>query len=495
VVERRRLSGGDSDEPTNLAASLQESILAALLVDEQWGGIIAGQVRERDFDDGLYREVAAKLLNYRKMYRRAPGLVHVDDLFGSSLSPNDKQGPRLRKFLGDLVSLTRGLNAEYIANRTQHFLKDQYVKTMLTDVMERWSQGDENRTDDIINIVSKGLRFEGLGTNTFSTGVQLNDTARTLTFLESTAHASLSLGIKELDRFGIGPTPKEMLLYLAPKGSGKSWFCVHVGRRGLMQRERILHISLEFDEMRIAGRYYQSLFASGWQEDVVQTVLLFDDKEQFKLRDWRIETRHPEINFADPAAEDALRQRVEEFNLGRLLIKQFPTGTLTLDLLRSYLDHLEVTARFVPTILIVDYPDLMKVDAANYRMSLGTIYEGLRGVCAERNMAGVFPTQSNRSSLNAKRTRGDMVAEDVRKLNIADNVLTYSQTAEEKMLGLARINVEFARNAPPFHESILISQAYGLGQYVVQSAPVSDTYWSLMQARTGQPGGGAADEE
>jgi hypothetical protein len=247
--------------------------------------------------------------------------------------------------------------------------------------------------------------------------------------------------------------------------------------------------------MRIAGRYYQSLFASGWQADAIQTVLLYDDKEQHKLRDWKVETRHPEINFTDPTAEDALRKRVEEFSLGRLLIKQFPTGTLTLDLLRAYLDHLEVTKRFMPTILIVDYPDLMKVDSANYRMSLGTIYEGLRGVCIERNMAGVFPTQSNRASLNAKRTRGDMVAEDVRKLNIADNVLTYSQTADEKPLGLARLSVEYARNAPPFHESILISQNYSLGQYVVQSAPVSDTYWSLMTTRFGKSEGTSASDE
>jgi len=62
-------------------------------------------------------------------------------------------------------------------------------------------------------------------------------------------------------------------------------------------------------------------------------------------------------------------------------------------------------------------------------------------------------------------------------------VLTYSQTPAEKSLNLARLFVEKARNEESKMQ-VLITQAYGVGQFCLDSAPIHSDYWDFMETRT-----------
>lgn len=470
------------EEP--LPTSLQQSILTTLLVNNRYGALIAAQIQPGAFDDGLYREVATAVLDYRRRYNRAPGWSHTDDLFSAQLADSHRRGPLLRKLLGDLLALSEGLNAEYIASQTQQFLKEQGVKTMLSAVEERYSRGGPEATDDILDIIRKGLKSEP---GQLDAGTFLTDSNRALSFLD-TRTIGLPLGIPGLDKLGIGPTPKELLLYIAPKSSGKSWFCVHVGKQGLLHKERIVHISLEFAEDRIAGRYFQSLFAGGWEPAVQVPRLELGESDQFVS--FTTERQKVAIDFSLPDARKLLTAKIADWGirLGRLVIKQFPTGGLTLAQLEGYLDYIEATHKFIPTILIIDYPDLMKLDPNNYRISLGRVFEDLRGLGVKRNLAIVVPTQSNRESIGARQNTSKSVAEDIRKINTADNVLVYSQTNAEYELGLARLSLDHARNNRD-RSQYLIAQAYGMGQYVLQSARVTNRYYEQLTKATSEQDG------
>ena len=74
-----------------------------------------------------------------------------------------------------------------------------------------------------------------------------------------------------------------------------------------------------------------------------------------------------------------------------------------------------------------------------------------------------------------------MVSEDISKINTADNVLTYSRTEAEKELNLARLFVSNARNNRD-GDTIVISQSYNTGQYVVDSTPWASSYWDVIKA-------------
>jgi hypothetical protein len=469
-----------SDVPST---SLQESILAALVFDERAGTTIAAQVTPAHFDES-YREIAERVLAYRRKYGHAPGRAHLDDLFDKRLTENNRPS-RVRRLLLDLAGIAPELNGEYIVSRTQQFVWEQQIKASLVEANARWEQGGDTVAPEIAGILHKALKFRA---TTFDAGTFLNDSARALRFLDrDTDASSLSFGIPELEAAQIRMHPKEMTLYIAGKGTGKSWACVHIGRQAIKSgTRRVLHITNEMSEELVTRRYIQSVFAVATQGDVFeQTFFEFRNNEKKDvLKDIYQRKVRPTLNFNTPSIRTELRQRMKSWGtkFGRLVIKEFASGALTVAELESYLDYLDQEHKFQPNILIVDYPDLMAQDIKNYRISVGRTFVALRGLLKERNMAGFFPTQSNRLSLRASKVSADMVAEDISKLNTADTVMTYSRTEAEKELNLARLYVSNARNQRD-GKTIVLSQSYNIGQYYLNSMPLVAAYWDIIKGQ------------
>lgn len=247
-----------------------------------------------------------------------------------------------------------------------------------------------------------------------------------------------------------------------------------------MQGAKVVHVTLEMEDTQVVGRYYQSLFGAGWtDEKQLRAELEFDDLD--RLSGFRTTRVGPRKAFSSPDARKWLRARIQHWGtrLGRLVVREFPSGTLTLQTLDGYLDYLEAEHGFVPHVLIVDYPDLMDVPLRDFRLGLGRLYVGLRGLAQQRSLSVVAPTQGNRSSLRASNVHADMTSEDISKVFTADTVLSYSQTEGEERLGLARLHVDYARSAAR-GQTVLLAQSYATGQYALQSALVRRVYWERL---------------
>ena len=469
-----------------LTESLQEALLAVLAFDQKHGALIAAQVNPENFD-GLYHEIASAVFSYRKRYNKPPGRAHLEDLFArAKLDPGDRKTHALRRTLINLAAQAENVNAEYVVSRAQDFVRSQKLKTALLEANERYMQGGDDAVSEVENILHGALRFRQ---TTLDAGTFLNDAGRALDFM-SKQEEFYSLGIPQLDRISVGFAKKQLLLYVAGKGTGKSWLSVHVGRQGLLQKARVVHVSLEMDESRILARYYQSFFGIARRPDAFsQATLEFDELE--RLTGFKLRKTKPKLDFADPHIRKILRAKMQHWGarFGRLVIKHFPSGTLTYSALRGYLDYLELVHKFIPDVLIVDYPFLMRLDSNNLRISFGKMLVDLRGLADERNLALVAPTQSNRVGIGAKRVSSTNASEDISTVFTADTVLSYSQTEAEKKLGLARLSVEHARDTET-GAMILLSQSYTTGQFVVQSASMSNNYWERLKEVTGDSSAG-----
>lgn len=459
--------------------SLQESILAALTFDERHGKIIAGQVTASLFDEG-YREIAERVLNYWRKYRKPPGRAHLDDMFGKLLQPG--RAPRMRRLVFDLAELAGSINGEYVVARTQEYVRQQKQKAALIEANSRFEQGGEGLADDIDAIFSKASKFRA---QTMERGTFLNDTARSLAFFDR-AQKGISFGIGVLDTLGLRLTPQEQTLYIAPKGSGKSWKCVHVGVQGLIEGKRVVHLSLEMPEEQVTGRYYQRVFAAAMRPDkYMKSYLEFDERLE-RLSGFRSRLLTPNWSFSEAGAKRELKRRIQGVwgqRFGNLVVKNFPSGQLTIPMLEGYLDYLELEERFVPHLMIVDYPDLMKQDAKNLRISLGQTFVDLRGIAGTRNMALFTPTQSGRDTIGGRRTRSSDATEDISKVFTADQTFSYQQTEAEKARGLARLSIEHARGVAD-GTMIVITQSYSTGQYALQSALMQAAYWDRLNEVT-----------
>jgi hypothetical protein len=264
--------------------------------------------------------------------------------------------------------------------------------------------------------------------------------------------------------------------------SGKTWAAVHVGKQALLARKRVLHITNEVSEELTTQRYFQALFTIATSPAPYLRARLELDDDLNKLIGLPVRKLLPKRNFASPDVRKELRRLITPWGtrFGRLVVKEFPSGTLTVPHLEAYLDYLEQEHKFQPNVLIIDYPDLMAQDSSNYRISLGRTFVDVRGILVDRKMAGFFPTQGNRSSLKAEKVRSDMVSEDISKINTADIVLTYSRTEGEKERGLARLHVAHARNNSDAI-TVILTQSYATGQYVLESFPMVSVYWELLQ--------------
>jgi hypothetical protein len=457
---------------------LQESILAALIFNDRAGAAIAAQVIPAYFDDS-YRNIAERVLTYRRKYGKAPGAAHLDDLFDKHLFD---QKSHTRQLVMDLAGLARGINADYVLSRTNQFVREQNIKAALVASNMRWEQGGDDLAPSVEDILYKALRFKA---ETFDAGARLNDTKRVLKFLDRNTAEGIPFGIPELDRFGIALRPTEMTLYVGGKGTGKSWACVHVGKQAIKLGDKtVLHLSCEMSEELTIERYIQSLFSAATDPDSFeQSIFRFTRTGQ--LEKIEIHKTKPQYHFHDPEIRQVIRGLIQPFGarLGNVIIKRFPSGMLTISELEGYLDFLDYEFKFQPDLLILDYPDLMAQDSKNYRITMGRTFVDLRGLLVARHMAGFFPTQSNRIGMKASKVTTDMISEDISKAFTADNVLTYSRTEEEKKRNLARLYVSHARGKRD-GQTIVISQSYTTGQYVLQGGSMLQTeaYWDVIKS-------------
>ena len=261
-----------------------------------------------------------------------------------------------------------------------------------------------------------------------------------------------------------------------------SWELIHIGKQALLRRLNVVHITLEISERLIVQRYLQSLFSiQRTKAQVNITRLRLDSLGRVELLDREILRNVPA--FRDTGARKILSGKLQRFNAkDRLVVKAFPTGGLTIQQLRNYLDLLERAQHFTPDVLIIDYPDLMKLGTDNYRLELGSIFKELRGIAVERNLICATATQSNRAGSTAKLLTDAHTAEDYSKIATADTVLTYSQTSTERELGLARIYASNTRVGEDDRFVTLITQAYKIGQFSLSAALLPSTYDSHLES-------------
>lgn len=458
------------DRPTKF---LQENLLTLLCYDADSARIIRNAI-SLDLYDGIYRELASKLHGYIDQYNEPPK-DHVADLFELELK-GETNGRYDKEDYIEIIQSLRDtyptIQPRYILDKLETFIRKQQFKSTILRSAELIQTGNEEDVDEVETIWSEILKNR---LAVFDPGVKLTDTKRAFEFLTLQDESFLT-GIPEFDKRQLGPQRKALHLFIALPKKGKTAWLIHLSRMALLQRHNVLHISLELSERYIVQRYYQTLFAMAKREgEYSQTKFEFD--ELGRLSGLERDVIIPKLTMDDPSISKKLKDKVTRFGfrLDSLLIQCFPTGALTIQALRVYLDLLESQIHFIPDLVLLDYPDLMKINMKDYRHNLGHTYVALRGLAVEYNFALAVVTQSNRSGLNSELIDEGMVSEDFSKIATADTIITYSQTKEEKAMGLARLFVTSGRTDED-KIGVVISQNYSTGQFVLGSTRLLTSY-------------------
>jgi hypothetical protein len=471
-----------------LSVSLQENLLVLLTFSAKAAPLIRNAVDANLFGNKIYREIISRLYEYLDKYKKPPG-DHLPDLLEDLTGGS---GPEAQQYADVLVAVgdqrDRGYNEDFGLAQLERFVRQQTLKSSVTAAAEAIQAGDLDAAQDAFEAGLKQRLTVFTPGSVISKGVQAayNHTVR---------QDIISTGIRQLDDWDLGAARGEFHLFIAPPKAGKSWWLVHVTKRALIQRYKVVYITLELSENQIAQRLAQSLFSMTRRKAKVQVTRLQSD-DLGRL----VHFKHEEMTGRMSLDDASTRKHVE----GRLLrmraddnlfIKQFPAGRLTVRALDNYLTMLEQACDFVPDAVVVDYPDYMAIDPKNYRLEAGALFNDLRGVTVERNSSMWVASRSNREGAKAKMVVDTHAAEDYSRIYTADTVVTYSQTLQERPLGLARLFVSSTRVAERDRFVVLLSQAYPVGQFCLDSVMMDSKYSGLLeQAAAAMPQQGDSPE-
>lgn len=463
-----------------LSGSLQINLLATLVWDEKKAFLVRDTVKIGLFASQQYRTVVGRVYEYLDTYKHPPA-DHFPDLI-EDLTKDEKDGElyaEIQTAIGELEKV----NSEYVIDQLSIFVRRQ---SMAIAVVEANQALQANNLDQAELILSKAAKAR---LEVFESGITLPEGLDLLRLGE--IRDPLNLAIGPFDAAGIGPARKELHIFLAPTGFGKSWWLVHLAKRGLLARLRVLYVTLELAAKVVSQRVLMSLFGIATRkrkEGLLRTRLILNDEGQ--LVDIKREPHEARFIFPTQWETDQgdgdevwnkIALRLDKTVITRnLRIKEFPTHSLTMTKLRAYLEALEDQVNFIPDLLLLDYAHLMFVRPDNFRIELGALLKDLRGLAVERNMMLATAAQSNRAGAEAELTRSTHAGEDWSQIETADGVVTYSQTAKERRLHLARLLVEKARTDEDKF-SVLVAQQYATGQFALSSSRIGLSYDTLLR--------------
>jgi archaellum biogenesis ATPase FlaH len=210
-----------------------------------------------------------------------------------------------------------------------------------------------------------------------------------------------------------GGLPKKSLtVILGGSGGGKSLFLCHHSACCLMQGKNVLYITMEMAEERIAERIDANLLDVNLDDLVLLSEIEFTKKIQ----------------------------RLKNKQIGKLVIKEYPTGQGSVIHFRNLLNELNLKKNFVPDIIMVDYLNIcasarVKGSNANSYTLVKSISEELRGMAMEFNVPIFTATQMIRSALSSSDPSMEDVSESIGTVFTTDVLFALVTTEELEQLG------------------------------------------------------------
>lgn len=464
-----------AQEAGRLGGALQENLLIILCFKDESCKIVRHAIQTATlFESSVFRDIAGHAIDFIDQFGVAIK-DHLPDHLEHILKGEDARKATSYKRVIDSLYLNReSVNVDYVLKQLSKFIRGQNLKSGFVKAAEAFDRGDVDAAEVELQ---KALSTQVV---TFDAGLTLDDPKALIGVLDNLQEPGFNLGIKPFDDYGIIPRRKELLVFMASRGKGKSWFCVHAAKMAMLQRWSPLVVSLEMGQNAYASRFLQSFFSISKREAPVRITQL--ELNRAGKLERHLQEEVDRRSLSDPDIRDWLSTRARR-EFGRrppLIIKEFPTGSLTVDQLEAYLDGLDRFQNFVPDLLIVDYPMLMRHATKEKRVELGQIVERIRGIAVERNLAAIIPWQGNRESEDAYTVRGSQAGEDISILATADTFLTYSRTEYETKLGLARLLVEKCRNDIDDFSAV-ITQAYAIGQFCLEAVRLEKEYFEVLE--------------
>ena len=326
-----------------------------------------------DYFEGVYRqlfkEVGKFVAKYNKLPTQESFKVELDesDIF------NDEQYRHAVEILPEIFKKEE-IDYEWLINKTEKWCQDRALHNA---VMESISIIDGKHQTLSKNALPEILS-DALAVN-FDANIghdYIENFSERYEFYHK-EEERIPFDLDYFNKITKGGLPNKTLnIALAGTGVGKSLFMCHVAAAALTEGKNVLYITMEMAEERIAERIDANLL-------------------------------NIPIDQLDKLSKDMFSQKVSQLakqTNGRLIVKEYPTGSAHAGHFRALLNELKLKKKFEPDIIFIDYLNICASSrmkgmggAINSYTYVKAIAEELRGLAVEFDVPVLSATQTTRS--------------------------------------------------------------------------------------------------
>jgi len=382
----------------------QEQIFQGLLTDHPWATQMVEVMNPTYFDLKYLSFLTDRYFKHYNKYKTFPTM----QLLISIIKEDLHSGPDaiLKDQIIDCLHRIRANpdpgDLPYVKEKSLDFCRRQAFREALESAVEMVAT---DKFESVVDLMKKAVSVGMANT----TGHDFFEDAEARFVKVNRNPCPTGLDVidgKDILRGGLGRG--ELGVVVAPTGVGKSHWLTAMGAHALKMGKNVVHYTFELTETAVGLRYDSNL-----------CYIPSNDVPDMK--------------------EDVLKT-YESMDLGRLIIKEYPTGTATIQTLRNHIEKLSLKG-FVPNLIIIDYADIMRSSRTydSLRHELKLVYEELRNLAMELNLPIWTASQANREASGAEVVGLENMSEAYGKAMVADVVVSISRKPSEKADGSGRL--------------------------------------------------------
>jgi replicative DNA helicase len=355
-----------------LEIKLEQTILRNLLTNDEYARKVAAFLAPEYFEGvykSLFKEFTKFIAKYNKLPTQEAFKIEIDE----ADRLNDEQYRHAMEILPNIFT-PESENLDWLIDRTEKWCQDRAVYNAIMESISIIDGKHQTLSKNALpDILSKALSVS-FDTNIGHDYIENYDDRFDFYHI---AEERLPFDLDYFNRITKGGLPNKTLnIALAGTGVGKSLFMCHCAGASLTQGKNVLYITMEMAEERIAERIDANLL-------------------------------NVPIDQLEHLSKDMFSQKVQNLasnTVGKLIIKEYPTGQANASHFRALLNELKLKKSFIPDIIFIDYLNICASSrmkgmggAINSYSYIKSIAEELRGLAVEFDVPIVSATQTTRS--------------------------------------------------------------------------------------------------
>lgn len=360
---------------------LVENIFKYLFESSNFFTVVYPHLKEKYFVDAEHCILFKLIQDYNTKYNKQPTINDIKLLIDTNQDISEETAENCFKLLKRLtVSIDKVADEELLIKETEKYCQGRALELAIMDSFEIL---EKKQSRGLIEERIKEALAVAFDINIGH--IYRDDALQRLNWYYDNEEC-IPFDIDALNQaMGGGLRRKAVAVFMAPPKRGKSLFMVHCASSLVRSGKNVLYITCELSERMISKRFDSNLLDIPMNELNVKL-----DKNKFKN------------NFKDLVAKTH----------GQLVIKEFPTGTLTALGVRHLLHELKQKSGFVPDVVVLDYINicasstLSGVHVGNTNLYIGKIVIEMRAVAVENNIAILSAVQGNRGSVKKNTDMG-----------------------------------------------------------------------------------------